>query len=117
MTNDSFYMMNKKEDIMNNILVGEGDVSETRTDELDCLIYKNDSHLPEGSLDDSPTDPPNDPNGEIWQTSKENVSVTVWDGRAKIKVKVSSGLKKNISMKRIANIAVDAILEELKKED
>ncbi len=109
--------MKKKEDIMNNILAGEGNEAEfrskSRISELDCLIYKNDSHIKDKSFDDSPDDPV----GEIWQASKENISVKVWDGKAKIKVKVSSGQKKNITMKRIANIAVDAILEELKKED
>ena len=57
-----------------------------------------------------------DPDGKFWQASKENVSVQVWEGKAKIKVRVSPG-EKTISMKRIADIAVNAILEELKKED
>ncbi len=109
--------MESKEDIMSNILVGEENEADFRSTarirELDCLIYKNDSHIKDKSLDNSP----DDQSSEIWQASKENVSVKVWDGKAKIKVKVSSGQKKNITMKRIAKIAVDAILEELKKED
>jgi hypothetical protein len=42
----------------------------------------------------------------------------VWErgGRAKIKVKISRG-KKIISMEKIAQIAINAIVEELKKED
>ncbi len=116
-----YNIMNKKEDIMSNILTGEGNGSETRSksriSELDCLIYKNDSHIDDTSFENLPIDSPNDPPVEIWQASKENVSVKIWDGKAKIKVKVSSGQKKNITMKRIAKIAVDAILEELKKED
>ena len=117
MASDSPNIMKKKDDIMNNILVGEGNESEicskSRISELDCLIYKNDSHVKDKLSDDSPDVSV----GEIWQASRENVSVKVWDGKAKIKVKVSSGQKKNITMKRIAKIAVDAILEELKKED
>lgn len=94
---------------MDSVLVGHGEEFASRVKELDCLIYKNDSSIKDGFLEDQ---------GEkIWQTVRENVSVQVWEGRAKIKVKVSPGEKENISMKRIAQIAVNAILEELKKED
>ncbi|NOX33475.1 MAG: hypothetical protein GXP56_07025 [Deltaproteobacteria bacterium] len=93
--------------MMDNILDGQGDDLAARVEELDCLIYKNDPNLKDEMPDDH----------KIWQSSKENVSVQVWEGRAKIKVKVSPGKKENISMKRIASIAVNAILEELEKED
>ena len=95
-------MMTKKKDIMDSILDGQEDEFSARIQELDCLIYKSDSTIQDA---------------KIWQASKENVSVQVWEGKAKIKVKVSPGKKETISMKRIASIAVDAILEELKKED
>lgn len=100
--------MNKKKDIMFNILVGHGDEFAARVEELNCLIYKSDPNLQD--------EMPEDENGKIWQASEENVSVQVWEGKAKIKVKVSPGKKEHISMKRIADIAVKAILEELKKE-
>jgi len=101
-------MMHKKNDIMNNILAGNGEDTAPHVEELDCLIYKQDPTLKD--------EIPGDENKKIWQSSKENVSVQVWEGKAKIKVKVSPGKKGNISMKRIADIAVNAILEELKKE-
>ncbi len=102
-------MMHKKKDVMDRILEGHDDDFLARIQELDCLIYRNDSDIKGEILEDQ---------GEkIWQASKENLSVQVWEGKAKIKVKVPSGRKENISMKRIANIAVNAILEELKKED
>lgn len=102
--------MQKKKDIMDNILVGYGDDEFAgRVEELNCLIYKSDLDFKEELLEDL--------DGKIWQASKENVSVKVWEGKAKIKVKVSSGKKRSISMKRIARVAVNAILEELKKED
>jgi hypothetical protein len=102
-------MMNKKKDIMDSILEGQGEESFARIRELDCLIYKTDSSGQDDLSENSDI--------KIWQASKENVSVQVWEGKAKIKVKVSPGKKENISMKRIAKIAVDAILGELKKED
>ncbi len=101
--------MERKKDIMDSILRGHAHDTENRVDQLNCLIYKNDKsedHLRLGSGEES-----------VWQASKDNVSVQVWEGRAKIKVKVSPGKNKKISMKRIASIAMDAILEELKKED
>ncbi|MCP3875620.1 MAG: hypothetical protein GY699_21005 [Desulfobacteraceae bacterium] len=94
---------------MDNILGGQENELSTRIDELDCLIYKNDPQVKNELLEDK--------GKRVWQTSKENVSVQVWEGKAKIKVKVSPKGKRNISMKRIANVAVHAILEELKKED
>jgi len=94
---------------MDNILVGHGDEFASRVEELNCLIYKNGHESMEKA--------PEDLESRLWQTSKDNISVQVWESKAKIRVKVSSLNKKTISMKRIADVAVNAILEELKKED
>ena len=94
---------------MDNILVGDGDEFASRVEELNCLIYKN-GHEP---MDENPEDREEN----VWKVSKDNVSVRIWESKAKIKVKVSSLNKQTISMKRIAEVAVNAILEELKKED
>jgi len=101
--------MSEKKHIMDNILDGNEGGFDDRIDELDCLIYKNDL--------DKNDETPKDQKEKIWQVSKENVSVRVWESNARIKVTVSPGRKRNISMKQIANVAVNAILEELKKED
>lgn len=102
--------MQKKKDIMDSILEGRHGEVEDRVEQLNCLIYKN-----ENAVEDIRPDKEGDV--RIWQASKDNVSVQVWEGKAKIKVKVSPGNDRRISMKRIANIAMNAILEELKKED
>jgi len=94
---------------MDNILVGHGDEFASRVEELNCLIYKNGHESMEKA--------PEDLESRLWQASKDNISVQVWESKAKIRVKVSSLNKKTISMKRIADVAVNAILEELKKED
>ena len=94
---------------MDSILEGQHGEVEDRVDQLDCLIYKNN----DGFKDDKSEKP----EGNVWQFSKENVSVQVWEGKAKIKVKVSQGKTKYMSMRRIADIAMNAILEELNKED
>lgn len=100
--------MSKKKDIMDSILTGHDHEFENKTRELDCLIYRNGDHLPEKQA--APKEK------ESWKISKGNISVEIWEGKAKIKVKMSPKTSSQISMKRIASIAVDAILEELKKE-
>ena len=98
----------KKIDVMDTILEGLGNDFAAPVEELDCLIYRKDAKIKDEILEND---------GErTWQASKDNVSVQVWEGKAKIKVKVSQG-KKTISMKQIAKIAVNAIVKELKKED
>jgi len=58
-----------------------------------------------------------DRDDKIWRILKEDASVKVWEGGGKVRVKVSSRGRKNISMKKIVDIAVNAILAELKKEE
>ena len=76
-------MNHKKLDIMDNILEGLGSDFAAPVKELDCLIYKNDIKIKDEVVEN---------HGEgIWQASQDNASVQVWEGRAKIKVKVSQG--------------------------
>lgn len=102
--------MNQKKDIMGKILAGNDEGSGGRTRELDCLIYRREPGDPEDVPFSGPTD-------DAWKVSKDNVSVEVWESRAKIRMRVSLDKNRRVSMKRIASIAVDAILKELKKED
>ena len=46
----------------------------------------------------------------------DDVRVDVTDARARIRIKVGGEQKLGISMNRMADIAVDAILAELRKE-
>lgn len=100
--------MSKKKDIMDSILNGHDEEFANRTRELDCLIYRNDEGVSEKKSTRKAK--------ESWKISKGNVSVEIWEGKAKIKVKMEPGTGPDISLKRLASIAVDAILEELKKE-
>lgn len=94
---------------MTEILADGGKSSEDAAKELDCLIYR--------SFKDDGEQPSEENGANFWEASKENISVQVWEEKAKIRVKVTPKIKGNISMKRIASIAVDAILKELKKEE
>lgn len=103
--------MTEKKDIMDSILSDADDTLADRSNDLDFLIYQcgdgvqsQDAGLPDTNEQKS------------IKVSKGNVSVEIWEGRAKIKVKVSPGTDTGISMEKIATIAVDAILEALKKE-
>ncbi len=106
--------MDPKKDIMGKILGGDDKEFAEKTRELDCLIYR-------GTEDDIPdtesTDTDNGAREKSWKLSKENVSVEVWEGKAKIRLKVGPGKYRTMSMKRIASIAVNAILDELKREE
>jgi hypothetical protein len=100
--------MTEKKDIMDSILGHDDQEFASRTRELDCLIYRNEDGMKKEELAGRKE--------KSWKISKDNVSVEIWEGKAKINVKVSPGTGPNISMKRIASIVVDAILEELKEE-
>jgi hypothetical protein len=102
--------MTKKKDIMDRILVDDDSCSDKAKD-LDFLIYRCDNGLPPEDkilLEDHVQ--------KSKKVSKGNVSVEIWEGKAKIKVKAPPGTGAGISMERIAAIAVDAIFETLKKE-
>lgn len=101
-------MNRKRSDIMENILTGIGTDFAAPVEELDCIIYKK--------IPGMESDMPEDAEKKIWKASQGDVSVQVWEDKAKIRVKASKK-KRNISMERIAQIAVRAIVEELEKEE
>jgi hypothetical protein len=102
--------MAKKKDVMDSILDADDKEFEDNTKELDCLIYRA-----EGPEEPPTVVEPTSPSS--WKASKGNVSVEIWEGKAKIKIKVGSGSSSQVSMKRLASIAVDAIMAELEKEE
>ena len=112
--------MGKKKDVMGSILGADDKEFEASTRELDCLIYRTGESESSGESGTEPAAPAteNAPGGQnSWKASKGNVSVEIWEGKAKIKIKVGSDVSGKVSMKRLASIAVDAIMAELEKED
>ena len=103
--------MTQKKDIMGKILACDDGEDDNLTRELDCLIYRSDSVDIGGDapLSGSPAD--------SWKVIKDNVSVQVWESKGRIRLRVSLGKSRRISMKQIAEIAVAGIIQELKKED
>ena len=102
--------MAKKKDVLDSILDADDTEFEGKTSELDCLIYRT-KEQDEDSTVTEPTSP------SSWKATKGNVSVEIWEGKAKIKIKVGSASSGQVSMKKLASIAVDAIIAELEKEE
>lgn len=96
---------------MDSVLSDADDVLTDRSKDLDFLIYRCGDGVPAEEMTLLST-----LDQQSIKVSKGNVSVQIWQGRAKIKVKVSPGTDTGFSMEKIATIAVDAILEALKKE-
>ena len=77
--------------------------------ELDCLIYK-------GSPNEANHRVPEPISNPSWTASKGNVSVEIWEGKAKIRINVGGDDTSHVSMRKLASIAADAIMAELQKE-
>lgn len=101
--------MADKKDVMDSILGGDGGEFAGDTQELDCLIYRQGEPAAD-SGETEQTAP------SSWKVSKGPVTVETWEGKAKIRIKVAAGTAGSMSMKRIASIAVDAIMAEIEKE-
>ncbi|MCF8044455.1 MAG: hypothetical protein K9J83_01240 [Desulfarculaceae bacterium] len=107
----------EKKDVMENILAGRDDLS-SRHEELDCFIYRTDENgFPkEESLLENGKAPIEEE--QKWEVTKDNVTIQVWPAKARIRFKIAAGEKKrSISLKQLANVAVEAIIKELQKED
>jgi hypothetical protein len=94
-------------DILSRILSGREDEPSPETVQLNCLIYRDDSDLPERTGPEQ---------GDLHEVTQGNVTVQVWESRARIRVRLSSDTRRKLSMTRLARIAMNAILEELNKE-
>lgn len=106
----------EKKDVMGNILQGRDDLA-WRHEELDCFIYRTDENG--RSEAESANENKKAPIEEErkWEVTKDNVTIQVWPTKARIRFKIAAGEKKrSISLKRLANVAVEAIIKELQKE-
>jgi hypothetical protein len=55
-------------------------------------------------------------NQASWQIEEDDVVVQVSESKARIRIKVDGETRRTISMDRIADIAIEAILAELRSE-
>ena len=97
----------KKNDVIDDLLSGKNDpAAASGVEELDCLIYRSLSDISAGDLA-----------AKTWEETRDNVTIQVWEEKAKICVKMPPDTRAAVSMKKIADIALNAILKELKKEE
>ena len=101
--------MVKKKNVMDSLLGTDDKTLEGSAKELDCLIYR-------GGPNEAKPDLPEMTSNPSWSASRGNVSVEMWEGKAKIRIKVSGDDTSHVSMRKLASIAVDAIIAELQKE-
>lgn len=101
--------MVKIKNVMDSLLGADDKSLEGSTKELDCLIYRGSTNESKSNLPESIPNP-------SWTESRGNVSVEIWEGKAKIRIKVGGDDNAHVSMRKLASIAVDAIMAELQKE-
>lgn len=99
----------KAQDVMDNLLSCEDGEQLPDVEELNCLIYRNPDSIPANATTGNQVD-------QIWTASKDQVTVQVWESRANIRIRVSQESHQDISMKGIADIAVKAIIAELRRD-
>ncbi len=102
--------MVKKKNVMDSLLGTDDETSDGSAKELDCLIYR-------GGPNEAKPDLPEMTSTPSWKSTRGNVSVEIWEGKAKIRIKVGGDDNTaHVSMRKLASIAVDAIIAELEKE-
>ena len=95
--------------VMDSLLSTSDDGDHPALEELNCLIYRRPEDVPAGGDDADPDQP-------SWKATQDNISVQIWESKANIRIELIGASRKNISMNKIAEIAVQAIMDELKKE-
>lgn len=101
--------MVEKKNVMDSLLGTDDKTYDGSTKELDCLIYR-------GGPNEAKPDMPEMTSNPSWTASRGNVSVEIWEAKAKIRIKVGGDDTAHVSMRKLANIAVDAIIAALQKE-
>ncbi len=102
--------MTKKKNVMDSLLGTDSKAFDDSVKELDCLIYRHSTN--DVQLNRSEATP-----NRSWTMSKGNVLVEIAEGKAKIRIKVGGDDTIHVSMRKLANIAVEAIRAELQKEN
>lgn len=96
-------------DVMGSLLSDECDDDIAEVDQLNCLIYS--------AVDDPlAAEPKSSDSDPAWKTENDHLSVQVWETNGRIRIKVSPKPKTQISIKRLAEVALNAIMEDLKKD-
>ncbi|MEH6824858.1 MAG: hypothetical protein V7629_13210 [Motiliproteus sp.] len=84
----------------------EDDIPEV--EQLNWLIYSGADDIIESELNIPQKEP-------VWKTENESHTVHVWNTKGKIRIKVLSKCTTKVSIKHLAEVALNAMMEDLKK--
>jgi hypothetical protein len=99
----------KAQQVMDKLLHCAVDDTVADSEALNRLIYRDPRNLQAHAGTGNHVD-------QIWTASRDKVSVQIWESRASIRIRVAPDTHKDVSMKAIADIAVKAIVEELRRD-
>ena len=99
----------KAQDVMDKLLHCGATDPIPDSEVLDSLIYRNPQSLEASASTGKQID-------QIWTASRDKVTVQVWDTRANIRIRVAPDAHQDVCMKTIADIAVKAIIDELRRD-
>lgn len=98
----------KNRDIMDSLLSENVDDSIDELQQLNNIIFCD--------AEDTPVNEAPKGQGElIWETENEQFAIHAWKLKGKISLKFITKSKTNVSVERLAKIALNAILDDLKK--
>ncbi len=92
--------------VMDVLLSGEPEKAADNSG-LEQLIYRDPATIEEPVADQHTL-------GQVWTASRDRVTIQTWDTRASIKIRLNPDTDRDLSMRRIAERAVRAIVEELR---
>ena len=98
----------KEVDVMGLLLSEEVEDDIQEVEQLNCLIYSDSDNVIE-SKSRAPQEEP------IWKTENDRFTVQIWETKGNIRIKFLSKPKTKISLQHLANVALNAIMDDLKK--
>jgi hypothetical protein len=99
----------KAQDVMDQLLHCGATETVADSEALNSLIYRNpQEQQPPGSTGNHVD--------QIWTASRDKVTVQIWESRANIRIRVAPEVHQGVCMKSIADIAVKAIVDELRRD-
>ncbi|RTE65670.1 hypothetical protein EH243_10365 [Amphritea opalescens] len=98
----------KNRDIMDSLLSDDVDDSIDELQQLNNIIFCD-------AEDSVVAEPPKNQGELIWETENDQFAIHAWKLKGKISLKFITKSKTNVSVERLAKIALNAILDDLKK--
>jgi len=95
-------------DVMESLLSDKVVDESPEIEQLNCLIYSD--------VDDPLDDADNPEDHQSWDTENDKLKIQVWETKGRIRIRLSPKSDNKISLQRLGEIALNAIMEDLKKD-